>query len=312
MEYNNDIEIDFFDLIKWIFRHWYILLISAVIGAAIGCSFAAYKNTQASSTTPEQIIEKTAEALTPKEKSEVDDIISKINYADEKRTELYIDLKETAYSKDGLEDILKRADYWNANYNEQRSKVNSLNIEQKEYYAAINFDPDKKFETVSYIKFGALGFWAAFFLASGIYLVLYLFTPTVKTAEELSSMFKLPVLKNFNDADNKEKDLSMLSSDLSILLKRNSVNGLLIVFDSDSNKEKGYSELLCNALNTSVKGSNISISDPLSSANGLDELSSSDSLVILVSIKSTKHSRIKELLDYCSRYDRRIWGFVAV
>ncbi len=301
--YENELEIDLKDLFFWLLRIWHIFVICLLLGVVLGCSYAAIKNIQFTNTDHEQDIVNAKEKLTPKEITEVDDIISGMAFAKEKQDALTEDMISSHYAGDDLEDAIKRVDYWNSIYNQHYSKSRSLTKEQAEYYNLIEYyDPDKEPEQVSYAKSAILGGLVVVIFVAAIYCIIYIFTPTVKTAEELSYTYRSPVLSALTPDEKKAEE--MLTADLSIIAGNNP-SKIALLFDNDSELETELATRL-------VESCGVSAFDPLSSPDALRKLSACEAAVIIATTKCTKRPRLRSIIEHCSRYDCKLSGFVAI
>lgn len=309
METNEEIEIDIIDLLKWLLRYWYIYIIAAILGSSLGYGYAAYKNYIIKNTTHEEIIAECQETLTPKELEDVNTVVNDIKYAESQKKTLYYDLTNAPYSGDDLEDAIKRVDYWNARYNELKAKSNAFSKEQKAYYDALEYDPDKAPDFVGYFKSTILGCFIILFVITIVLSLVYILTPTIKTSGELSHIYNLPVFRELKGIENEEK---MLSADLYITLNKKSLDKFAILYDQSYEKEKNISSQFCEMLKEKAKNAEFSAISPSSSPSELLKLSSCDSSIILVYLKKTHRAYISELLTYCAHSNCKVLGFIAI
>ena len=303
----DELEIDLRDLFLWLLRYWYIFLSAIIVGCFLGGSLAVYKNHEISNTTQDKRILECQEPLTPSEIKEVDDIVANLNFAKSKRDAFAAEMNSTALTGEELADAIRRVDYWNSVYTEQRNLATALVKEKKDYYEALTADPDKQPEYESIPKYIALGGIGLLLCIGLCFCGVYVFTPSIKTIGELTPLYSYPVLADLLRTTQKE----MFSTDISIIAKNASLTRLAFLYEESSKTEKDTAEELVNMLKTQTNIS-ANILSPLSSPTDLKTLSESDSVIIFVSIKKTKRAYLQELISYCKRYGCNVLGFAAI
>ena len=234
MEHNEELDIDLIDLLVWLLHYWYIFVIMFFLGCILGGTYSSHKNATLNRITPDMRISEAKENLTPREIKDVEDIVANLDLAMSKRESLAKDMNSSSYSGDDLEDIIKCVDYWNSVYNQQNSKINSLSKEMKKYYDALTADPDKAPEYESVPQFAIIGGIGAICLIGFCLCGFYVLTPTIKTSNELTTMYHYPVLMHL---DNKENEISVLATDISILLQKSSLTRIAILYNYNQKAE---------------------------------------------------------------------------
>lgn len=309
MERNDRLEIDLTDLFLWLMKYWYLFLLLSLMGAFLGGAYASHRNTAADSTDINVQITEVRALLTPREISDVNSIVEKLNLSKEKMNELSNEMTETGNDSDKLEASINLADYWRNVYNQQVTLANGLDKNPIKYYQLLTADPDKKPEHDSIAKYAVIGAAAFFILTVLCLCAVYGTSATVKTPGELCSAYELPVLMDFSGKKNNE---SMLATDISILMANASLTKLAILCDNSNEGEKAKAKVLAESLGTKSSDVKVSVVSPLSSPEELINLSDCDSVVSLVTIKKTLRPDLQEALSYCDRYGCNILGFVTI
>ncbi len=309
MTRNDEPAINLDHMIRWLFRYWPVLLLALVIGASIGFGYAAYKNTCLKNYDPLVVIESKKGKLTYKEVEEVDNVANGMEYAESRKRALNDALMSSNYNGEDLEDAIKQADYWTNKYNEQKSKITDFSNDQKAYFDALNYDPDKGPKFTNYVTASVICAVVLFILVSWFFCIRYISLPAIKAPSDLNYMYDIQILRNIK---SHETDVDILSTDLSILLDKNSIKKMAIIFNESTDSEKKISEQLLDKLSAASENCSFSLIGSSTSPDALKELSACDSAIILVTIMKTLRSDISEKVSYCNRYNCKVMGFVTI
>ncbi len=305
MAQNDELEINISDLFFWLWKYKYLFLVVLIIGGIIGSGFASIKNILKDNVSTSEQIALIKDNLTPRESEEVESIVKKLELAKTMKDDLTAEMSLGNYRGDELEDAIMRVDYWNDQYNQQRTLALGLFNYQKDYYDLLTADPDKNPDYESIPKDAIIGSLSMFALLFLFLCFSYILSPTVKTSGELPVMFGVPLLMTIDETD-------MLSTDIIIQMKNATLNNLAILFDDKNEIEKEAANRLMENLKEHSNDISLCVIAPLSSSKELQRLSECDSVVTLVSIKKTSRSHLQELFACCKRYGCNILGFVTL
>ncbi len=298
---NKELEIDLRDLILWLLGYWYIFVLVIVIGGGVGLLISSQKNSAATGMTAEENIVAARAALTEFEAQDVEDTFNLFKTALSKQDELSAAISS---ERDIPETLVEEGNYWTYVSVNCHNKLNGLSGASRAYYNALKNSediPPAKTNPVKYVAIFAMLFaiiTAMFFSA------FYIFTPSVKTAHELSYVYDLVVLSGNNKTDE------IISADISISMNNHSLKHLALVFSDETSKKA--SERMAALLKDLSVDVNIDTLNPLSSPSELQTLSSCDSAVIIATEKKTYRNIVKDQLDFCTRYDCDVLGGIMV
>ena len=113
------------------------------------------------------------------------------------------------------------------------------------------------------------------------------------------------IARKLKDADLSDQAIrqNMVSSDLSIKMKKQAHKSIYIVNDGLNSFEKQVSEVILKKLKESLNTEEVIIGNPLIDPDELHRFSQCDSVVIIAQLKETKQSVVKKWFQLCRRYN---------
>ena len=302
-DYMDNIEIDLFDLVRFILKKWKILLMATVIGAILGGVYISLFPTKEDTSVMEDEVDPSSK-LTNKEKSDVDlayraymQCLDLYDQMEEKPDEIAIDLR--------IELIKATQQILGAS--------SSFSSDQKTYYASLFEDLASnkvKLEPVaSTNKCIAVGTFTGLFLAVLGYCLKYIFSPTLRTVDDLRGAFQLPII-GIIDCTNDQIPAIIVSS-VAACAKNAEAHALCLVTDSDNAHVIEIQNKVINMLEEkegSVKSKGIVITD----SNAIEDIAASNGVILFAKIWKSRYADIARELELCRNSGTPIMGAVVI
>lgn len=176
------------------------------------------------------------------------------------------------------------------------------------------------------------------FMALAVCAVIYLMSSCLKTKKDLAGAFELAVIGEIVPEDAYKKpfgkvdrlidrvflgkvmrtdpgaELDMVTRDISISAVRAGAGSLCISGTCDAADVCSLKDLISKSGRGEIfeKGTVKPLKSPLHSADSLDELASSDAVVLVEKAGKSRYEDIAEMIDICGRYGVKILGSVVV
>ena len=232
---------------------------------------------------------------------------------------------ETNYSRDVNPNLLleqqAQADALAAIERNMLSLSTSLTADQKLYFnALINGEAeseveDKESKTIVVrsfnIKYTALGAMAGAFLVIAFICAIYVLSQTIKTKDEISSLFGVNLLGVLND--KAEGEIGMIAAGAGLGSKKAKAGKIYITGSlsdetiknirtkvSDAIK-KNYSDLI-------IDNGDSALTDPVS----LSSLADADAVIIIEKLRKSKYDDIAKEIEIAKNYEVKVLGAVMV
>ena len=314
--YRDNLEIDIKDLLLYVFKRWKILIIATLTGAIIGGGYSiiTVNNQDNVNNQESQRIEELKAKLTLKELSDVD-LAYKAHCECEK---LYNEIEnDPDLSIENKIELIKAT-------NSLVIMNSSFSADQKAYYSALFNDENETKEegtfydskissatdesvTISLKKIVIGAFGGAFLLALILSFV-YVFTPVLKTGDEIRDAFKLPIISSIRSEDN---SYAHVYSCLLACIKKEEVGNVCIISASNSEATKKsmttISDMFING-SASVTTCNSILSD----SKVLDTVIESDGVVLFEQIGISRYENIAREIELCDNFGIKIIGVVVI
>ena len=217
--------------------------------------------------------------------------------------------------------------------NFNNNQVNNLSAEQKAYYnllIARDADQPLRIQGPSKKKFLVIGAFGGFVLACGYVVLKYLFTASIKTKEDISLAYNIPVLntitidgkkhplfdkliRKLRDIDGRDMDVSieMAASDIGILMDKSGTDSLYLIETSGTDDESGIAAKLVDKIKSENDNYNVCVGKPLDSAEELKKMASADNVVHLAEIQKTKMDLTDKYYELFQRYGSNVLGSIV-
>lgn len=217
---------------------------------------------------------------------------------------------------------------------EQQEKVWSLTGAEKTYYQKLE-QLNKGDTTVSsggrsLKKWTAIGSIVG--LTAGVILVIwsYLFDGKVKTAGELEYSLRSMVLNRVcvmgkrnlfgrwavkltgSDMVDPGIKADMVATDLGILMEKNGKKAVYLLCCADDIDTAAFAEQVRVRVLEKAPDADITVGNPLSSAEQLEKIGTAELSVVFAEIKKTKRALLRQWMQVCARYRIPVAGSVAV
>lgn len=203
----------------------------------------------------------------------------------------------------------------------QTNQINQFSDEEKAYYDmltardSVSSDNNKEEETAQPAvhgsvskKYVAAGLAGGLILAIILAIILYNADHSVKTADELTSLYGIPLLDTIKKSSKKgsrEVQEELLGSDISITAEKNGLKSCyFIAEDADMD--------IVDEIKSKIDGITTGSGQPLSDTKALSEMAAMDAVVIVTHLKKTQLSSIDRIGDLVNRFDMKVVGTVVV
>lgn len=200
----------------------------------------------------------------------------------------------------------------------QTNQISQFSDEEKTYYdlltARDNVDENEKAtETVTASasvskKYVVAGIAGGLLLAIIIAIILYNSDHSVKTADELTLLYGIPLLDTIKMSDKKgsrEVQEELLASDISITANKNALKSCYFIADE---ADMG----IVDEIQTKIENITTGSGQPLTDTDELKKLAAMDAIVIVTHLKKTQLATIDKIGDLAGRFDLKVVGTVAV
>lgn len=215
--------------------------------------------------------------------------------------------------------------------NSINTAVGNLPAAEKSYYNLLLQRYNEAFaakKTVSWKKWTVVGAFLGAVLAAMVILLAYLLDGKVKAPAELEQagpMLHRVYIKGKKNlfgkwaaglirADDAELSAKadIVSTDLSILMKKNGKNSLLLLCSKEDSDAFSFAELVKARLREKNDSLQVSIADPLDSVGDLELAAQADACVVFAELKKSRRSVLREWERICARYMLPAAGAVTV
>lgn len=201
----------------------------------------------------------------------------------------------------------------------QTNQISQFSDNEKAYYdllvARDSADNDETKETVTTTasasvsrKYVAAGLAGGLLLAIILAIIMYNSDHSVKTADELTSVYGIPLLDTFKMSDKKGKrevQEELLASDISITAEKNGLKSCYFIVD-EADKE------IVEEIRGKISSIETGAGQPLSDTEELNKMAAMDAIVIVTHLKKTQLADIDKIGDLAGRFDLKVVGNVAV
>lgn len=202
----------------------------------------------------------------------------------------------------------------------QSNQISQFSDDEKAYYDLLvaRDSEDEDAETAEPVttaaaasvskKYVVAGLAGGLLLAIIIAIILYNADHSVKTADELTSLYGIPLLDTFKMSDKKgsrEVQEELLASDISITAEKNGLKSCYFIAD-EADKE------IVEEIRAKIKSITTGAGQPLSSTEELNEMAAMDAIVIVTHLKRTQLEEIDKIGDLAGRFDLKVVGNVVV
>lgn len=157
-------------------------------------------------------------------------------------------------------------------------------------------------------KYVVAGLAGGLLLAIIIAIILYNSDHSVKTADELTSLYGIPLLDTFKMSDkqgSREVQEELLASDISITAQKNNLKSCYFIVD-DADKS------IVEEIRKKISSIKTGAGQPLYDTKELNEMAAMDAIVIVTHLKKTQLEQIDKIGDLAGRFDLKVVGNVAV
>ena len=217
--------------------------------------------------------------------------------------------------------------------NFNNNQVNNLSAEQKAYYnllIARDADQPLRIQGPSKKKFLVIGAFGGFVLACGYVVLKYLFTTSIRTKEDISLAYNIPVLNTITidgkkhplfdklirrlrniDGRSMGASIEMVASDIGILMDKSGTDSLYLIETSGSDDESSIAAKLVDKIKSENNNYDICVGKPLDSAEELKKMASADNVVLLAEIQKTKMDLTDKYYELFQRYGSNVLGSIV-
>ena len=218
--------------------------------------------------------------------------------------------------------------------NLENNQVKNLSNSQKAYYdllVAKDAEQSIVLKGPSKAKFLVFGAAIGFAISCVFYALKYLLDGTIKTKDTINLVYgiqvlntvavkgsKIPffsrVIKALRGIDNTaiEDRISLLSSEIGVLMRKNHSHSLYIIETSKTTEESQIIDALKNAILLENSDYDIMSGAPISDAKALKEIATSDCVIIMTDLRKTKKSIANYYCDLFERYGSNVLGSVVI
>ena len=218
--------------------------------------------------------------------------------------------------------------------NFNNNQVKNLSAEQNHYYellVARDADQPMDLKSPSKKKFLVFGAAIGFVLSCCYYALKYLLDGTIKTKDEICSLYGMPVLNTVAVTGRKvplfdriirtlrgigktetDESIDLIASDIGILMEKSNSRSLYVIQTSKTEEETLIAESLKNAIMSENKDYSVVIGTPVSDSKALKDMASSDNVVLLTDLRKTKKATTDRYYDLFERYDSNVFGSVVI
>ena len=214
------------------------------------------------------------------------------------------------------------------------TKVSKLDSDEQKYYNLMKKQYEesqiKAEEEISWKKWTAIGGVLGLFLGAVVVFWPYLFDGRVKTAHELESSLSSMVLScvtvkgkkklfgkwaaSLTGADDVDPAVKadMIAADLSVLMEKNGKKALYLLRAEEDENAVALAQQVKVRLQEKNREADITVGNPLSAAEDLEQLGAAELGVVFVELKKTKRNLLRQWRQICSRYRLPLAGSVTV
>lgn len=202
----------------------------------------------------------------------------------------------------------------------------------KYYKALLKMLETSRSEGVSYRnKYSLTGILMGGVISCGYIILKYLFDASIKTENDVSDRYSIPVLKTiiiegnhylFVDRmvrwlrniphEDRETALSTAATDVGILMNKGKAKNLYIVKTDDSNYIQEVAEALQKKLITKDPSLSVTIGTPESDPDNMVRFSENESVVLIAETRKTKTSSFDKCYEMINRYNSDVLGAIVL
>lgn len=161
------------------------------------------------------------------------------------------------------------------------------------------------------IKYAMLGLFAGAFIVIMWICLKYVLSQTIKTKDDISELFKVPVLGIMKDGEDGE--LGMITAGIGLGARKAELKKLYVISTSNDDPISAISEKIVDTVKQNYCDFSIESGRPvLSNPESLSKFAGSDGVVLVEKLRVSKYEDIAKELELAKNYGTTVLGCVIV
>ena len=161
------------------------------------------------------------------------------------------------------------------------------------------------------IKYAMLGLFAGAFIVIMWICLKYVLSQTIKTKDEISELFKVPVLGIMKDGEDGE--LGMITAGVGLGARKNELKKLYAISTSGDATVAAITNKVVDAVKQNYSELNVECGKSvLTDPSSLSKLAESDGIIMVEKLRTSKYEDIAKELELAKSYGVKVLGCVVV
>ena len=314
-DYRENIEIDLKKLFWYILRHWKVILLGMIIGLILGLCYRPVAMELAPRSNESQTLDDFRGKLTEKEASETEMLYNAyIEYQ-----KLYSDLAGSEADYDDRFELVESA-------YQLFTAQNALSANAKSYYndlmerdmGVVADDSSSRHENEAVqgrnikqsLRNAPIGALLGLLIVVVIYALMYILTPTIKTADDIRLVFRLPVIGTVLET---AQSTSLISAAILGAAKKEQTERVFAISSiEDRVSYKNLSEKIIRSLENITNISVFTGNNIFTDITAAESIKSSDAVVLIEQIGVTRYEDVAREVELCYNYGIKLLGVVII
>lgn len=183
------------------------------------------------------------------------------------------------------------------------------------------------------LKNSLIGAVIGIFILAAIYALIYFLPGTVKEKDDISTVFEIGSIGSYRVSERRKRlfggidraleksfvgkelssseNLDIICTNIRVAAEKSALRNIYFTGTHDSAETKNVETLVCKKLAGAV-GSVECGASPLTDHESLEKMANSDGVVIFERVAHSNLNDIKAVLDYCTKYDVKVIGYVIL